>query len=87
MPVMPAVWLSLGEEANIGVHLSWPWEHGEAQWKLSGSLCSEPGMYWGCTGLHHPAQTHCEGWFRTTLNWYQYSAAQELHNLAAKAMS
>lgn len=47
MPVMPAVWLSLGEEANIGVWLPWPWEHGEAQWKLSGSLCSEPGMYWG----------------------------------------
>lgn len=41
----------------------------------------------GCTGLHHPAQMHCEGWFRTPLHWYQYSTAQELHNLAAKAMS
>lgn len=45
MPVMPAVWLALEEEANIGVQLPWLWEYGAAQWKLSGSLCSEPGVY------------------------------------------
>lgn len=25
-----------------------------------------------------PAQTHCEDWFRTTLNWYRYSTVQKL---------
>lgn len=46
-----AVSLALEEEANIRIRLPWPWNTE----KLSGSLCSEPGMYWGCTGLHHPA--------------------------------
>lgn len=44
---------------------------------------------WYVLGVHWlaPSSTTCEGWFRTTLNWYQYSTAQGLHSLAAEAMS
>lgn len=55
----------------------------ETQWKL----VLRAWYVLGVQCLHHPAQTACEGWFRTTLNWHQHSSAQQLHSPAAKAVS
>ena len=80
--VIPAVRLASGKEASVWVRRPWRKGDEKAQRELSGSLRSEPCVYWRVHWLATVQHKHHEDWFRTTLNWYHYSTVQKLRILA-----